>query len=58
MNDTMYRHKAIQDNIARLKKYGYKFIGPKKGHLACGYEAIGHIADVSDIVRAAKQLLK
>ena len=58
MNDNMYKHKAIQENITRLKKFGYKFIGPKKGHLACGYEGIGHIADTEDIVKAVKKLLK
>jgi len=57
MNDKMYKHKAIEENIARLKKFGYKFIGPKKGHLACGYEAIGHIADTEDIIKAVKRLL-
>jgi phosphopantothenoylcysteine synthetase/decarboxylase len=58
MNDNMYKHKAVQDNISRLKKFGYKFVGPKRGHLACGYEGIGHIADVEDIVKAVKKLLK
>ena len=58
MNDAMYKHKAIQENIAKLKRFGYKFVGPKKGHLACGYKGIGHIADVKDIVQAAERLLK
>ena len=57
MNDRMYKHRAIQENIARLKKFGYKFIGPKKGHLACGYKAIGHIADTEDIIKAVKKAL-
>ena len=58
MNDKMYNHKAIQDNIARLKRSGYRFVGPRKGHLACGYEGMGHIAAVEDIVKSAKKLLK
>ena len=58
MNDNMYKHKAIQENIAKLKRFGYKFIGPEKGHLACGYEAIGHIADTEDIAQAVRKLLK
>ena len=58
MNNNMYDHKAIRENIAKLKKFGYKFVGPKKGHLACGYKGIGHIADVKDIVEAAQNLLK
>ena len=58
MNNVMYKHEIIQTNIAKLKKLGYKFVGPVKGHLACGRDDIGHIADAADIVREAKRLLK
>lgn len=58
MNDKMYTHKAVQENIARLKKFGYKFIGPKRGYLACGYEGVGHIADTEEIVKAVKKMLR
>ena len=51
MNDIMYNNKIVQENIARLKKIGYKFIGPKKGRLACGDVAIGCLADVEAIVK-------
>ena len=51
MNDVMYNNRIVQENIAKLKKAGYKFIGPKVGRLACGYEAIGCLADVGDIVK-------
>lgn len=58
MNEKMYKHAITQDNIEKLKKIGYLFVGPIKGHLACGCEDIGHIADVNDIVKEAKRLLK
>ena len=58
MNDKMYKHPIMQDNIKRLKKIGYCFIGPIKGRLACGCEEIGHIADTRDIIGEAKRLLK
>lgn len=58
MNDRMYRHEIVQGNIARLKKAGYKFIGPVKGHLACGREGIGHLAPTEEIVAEVKRLLK
>lgn len=58
MNEGMYKHKIVQDNIAKLKKSGYKFIGPIKGHLACGHEDIGHIAKAIDIVNEVKKILK
>jgi len=58
MNDNMYNNKIIQANIEKLKQLGYKFIGPRKGHLACGGEGIGHIADVADIIKEVKRTLK
>ena len=58
MNEKMYTHKAVQENIAKLKDFGYKFINPKRGYLACGYEGMGHIADTEDIVKAVKAVLK
>ncbi len=57
MNEKMYNHTILQANIAKLKKAGYAFVGPIKGHLACGHNAIGHIAEVEDIVRDAKRLV-
>ena len=45
MNENMYTHKAVQENIEKLKKFGYKFVAPKRGYLDCGYEGVGHIAD-------------
>lgn len=58
MNEKMYDHRIVQENIAKLKRIGYSFIGPVKGRLACGHYAQGHIAEVGDIVREAKKLLK
>ena len=58
MNEKMYEHKIIQANIAKLKETGYKFIGPVRGRLACGYEGIGRLAKTEDIVNEAKRLLK
>jgi phosphopantothenoylcysteine decarboxylase/phosphopantothenate--cysteine ligase len=58
MNDNMYSNALVQSNIARLKKLGFRFIGPVKGRLACGRDAIGHISDPAEIAREAKRLLK
>ncbi len=58
MNDRMYKHKATEKNIATLKGWGYKFIGPKVGRLVCGYSAVGHLADIETIVREVKKVLK
>jgi len=58
MNDRMYRHKAVDANIRKLREWGYAFVGPKTGRLACGYSAMGHIADTDDIVEEVKKALK
>ena len=58
MNSNMYEHKITQENISRLKAIGYKFVGPQKGKLATGKIGIGHLADVADIVKEAKRILK
>ncbi len=57
MNENMYNNAAVQDNIALLKKRGYNFIGPVKGHLVCGIEGIGHLAGVENILTEVKKLL-
>jgi len=58
MNEAMYANKILQANIVKLKSLDYRFIGPVKGHLACGTQGMGHIADTEDITRLVKTLLK
>jgi len=58
MNSNMYEHKITQESISKLKAIGYKFVGPQKGKLATGKIGIGHLADVDDIVREVKRILK
>jgi len=50
MNVNMYRNPITQENIERLKRFGYLFIEPEEGELACGYEGVGRLADPGDIV--------
>ena len=50
MNNEMYNNKIVQDNIKKLKKYGYQFINPVEGNLACGYKAIGKLAKKETII--------
>lgn len=57
MNDVMYNNRIVGENIAKLKKTGYKFVGPKTGRLACGDIAIGCLADVEDIIKEIEKLL-
>ena len=57
MNVHMWQHPTVQRNVTALKRLGVRFVGPDVGKLACGYEAIGHLAETEEIVRAAKQLV-
>jgi len=56
MNEGMYTNKIVQENILKLKKVGYHFIGPVKGKLSCGTEGIGHVQDIETIVKEVKRL--
>ena len=57
MNVHMWQHPTVQRNVTTLKRLGARFIGPDVGKLACGYEAIGHLAEVEEIVAVVKQLV-
>ena len=37
MNVNMYENPIVQSNIEKLKSYGYLFIEPGSGMLACGW---------------------
>ncbi|MGE5307910.1 MAG: flavoprotein [Deltaproteobacteria bacterium] len=58
MNENMYRNRAVQENCKRLRSFGYSFVEPKKGELACGKIGIGCLAEVDIIVRDISGLLK
>jgi phosphopantothenoylcysteine decarboxylase/phosphopantothenate--cysteine ligase len=58
MNDRMYRHKATQENIRRLRSRGYVFCGPRRGMLVCGREGIGCLSSVEDIHAQIRTVLE
>lgn len=58
MNNQMYENLIVQDNIKKLISYGYKFIEPTTGHLACGYEEKGKLPKSEEIIEYVKQLIK
>ena len=57
MNENMYNNKITQANIGKLKSLGYKFIGPRKGKLACGSTGVGCLAEVDTIIKEVKKNL-
>lgn len=58
MNNEMYNNAIVQDNIAKLKDYGYYFINPIEGNLACGYKAVGKLANKNTIIENIENLLR
>ena len=57
MNTNMYHNKIVEDNIKKLKSYGYKFISPASGRLACGDIGEGKLEDTSLICDKVISLL-
>lgn len=55
LNGKMWEHPATQANVALLKDRGAQFIGPAAGDLACGYEGLGRLARVEEIVETVLQ---
>ncbi len=49
MNTNMYNNPIVKENIKKLKSYGYEFINPSSGRLACGDVGNGKLADTEEI---------
>ncbi|MED1202129.1 bifunctional phosphopantothenoylcysteine decarboxylase/phosphopantothenate--cysteine ligase CoaBC [Heyndrickxia acidicola] len=50
MNVHMYDHPAVKRNISILAGYGYQFVEPSEGFLACGYVGKGRLEEPEKIV--------
>lgn len=50
MNVHMYDNPAVQKNIKTLFEYGYEFIEPSEGFLACGYVGKGRLEEPEKIL--------
>ncbi len=50
MNVRMWEHKATQKNLNTLIDYGYKFIGPEDGEMACGEYGKGKMSSPRQIL--------
>jgi phosphopantothenoylcysteine decarboxylase len=57
MNGKMWSHPATVENVGKLKSRGMEFIGPEEGMLACGYEGLGRLWNVTDIAFRAEFFL-
>jgi len=56
MNNNMWTNAAVQRNVKAVKEMGFGVIGPVKGRLACGTEAIGRMAEPQDILEAVEKI--
>ena len=51
MNVRMWEHPATKENLSKLKKFGYKIIGPEIGDMACGEFGEGKMTDPDEIIK-------
>ncbi len=49
MNVRMWEHKTNKENIKRLNEFGYRFIGPEIGDMACGEYGEGKMSEPEKI---------
>jgi phosphopantothenoylcysteine decarboxylase/phosphopantothenate--cysteine ligase len=56
MNNNMWDNPAVQQNVQKVKQMGFQIIGPAKGRLANGTEAIGRMAEPEDIFKAIENI--
>lgn len=57
MNVRMWEHPATQRNVRTLSGFGYRFLGPATGRLACGDEGVGRMLEPSEILNGILALL-
>lgn len=57
MNVRMWKHPAVHENVARLAKMGYPFVGPNEGRQACGDVGPGRMSEPEEILAALEALL-
>src|SRR3954469_25730555 len=50
MNHRMWENPIAQENVAKLKSLGYRFIGPDAGWLACRNSGPGRLTEPANIV--------
>ncbi|GED24310.1 phosphopantothenoylcysteine decarboxylase [Brevibacillus agri] len=54
MNVNMYEHPAVAANMEKLASFGYRFVEPGVGLLACGWVGKGRLAEPEEIVEAVQ----
>jgi phosphopantothenoylcysteine decarboxylase/phosphopantothenate--cysteine ligase len=57
MNNRMWDNPIAQENVAKLKSHGYRFIGPDAGWLACRNVGEGRLSEPAAIVEQVTAML-
>ncbi len=57
MNTNMWENAVVQENVRKLKSFGYIFAGPEAGELACGTSGMGRLSEPSRILEAIEEAL-
>ncbi|MGB4125269.1 MAG: bifunctional phosphopantothenoylcysteine decarboxylase/phosphopantothenate--cysteine ligase CoaBC [Dethiobacteria bacterium] len=57
MNEQMYLHPAVQENLARLRKHGCQIMEPASGELACGVSGKGRMPEPRQIAAFVRAVL-
>ncbi|MGI8315067.1 bifunctional phosphopantothenoylcysteine decarboxylase/phosphopantothenate--cysteine ligase CoaBC [Halobacillus mangrovi] len=55
MNVHMYSHPAVMHNMKQLDEWGFNFIEPGEGYLACGYVGKGRLEEPETIVKVLEE---
>jgi len=55
MNVHMYAHPAVIRNLKQLEEWGYHFIEPGAGYLACGYVGKGRLEEPEKIINVIEE---
>ena len=57
MNVNMYESEVVQENLAKLRGWGFHQVGPEIGDLACGVQGLGRLAPIDEILECIRQVL-
>ena len=57
MNDNMWANTITQENVAKLEKRGFTFVGPAYGRLASGKLGLGRLTGLDEIYGITLQVL-
>ena len=58
MNVRMWEHASNKQSISTLKSYGYRFLGPEIGEMACGEFGEGKMLEVDEIINQLELYFK